>query len=148
MKKLLLVTIAAILTGCAPVQTQKASVTLEIRPGSQLPGPGLTEMTVPGSGIPVYVWNNVVLSNVDIQSARVVSGADGPQIELAFTEDGARRFSEATGNSIMQPLAILVDGQLISAPIVREKIRSGKAIIAGNFTKEEAARIANGIVDR
>ena len=42
-------------------------------------------------------------------------------------------------------LAMLLDGQLISAPIVREKIPGGKAVIAGRFSPEEAQRIADGI---
>ena len=48
----------------------------------------------------------------------------------------------------MKPLVILVDGKVLSAPIVREKISGGRAVIAGRFTEEEAKHIANGIVGR
>jgi hypothetical protein len=121
------------------------AVRLEFRPGFQSPGPGLTQMTVPGSDTPVYISDEGVLSNADVESARVVEGPHGPQIEIVFTKAGAQRFASATESNLMEPLAIFVDGQLLSAPIVREKISGGKAIITGRFSKEEAERIANGI---
>jgi len=78
----------------------------------------------------------------------LVLGESGPQIEIVFTEDGAKRFSTVTERNIMNPLAILVDGQLLSAPIVRERITGGKALISGSFGKAEAERIANGIAPK
>ena len=136
------------LTGCATTPRQKASVALELRPASQSPGPGLTEMTASGSEKPVYVSDNVVLSNDSVKSARLVSGPGGPQIEIVFTKAGAERFATATEQNLMKPIAILVGGKLISAPIVREKISGGKAVISGRFTEEEAKRIADGIVGK
>jgi preprotein translocase subunit SecD len=103
-------------------------------------------MAVPGSGRPVYVSDDILLSNADIASARVVSGPNGFQIEVSFTRVGTERFASATEQNIMKPLAILLDGRLISAPIVREKITGGRAVITGRFTEQEARRIADGIV--
>lgn len=148
MKKMLILAVAAALAGCATTGGRTAAVTLEFRPGSQSPGPGLTEMAVPGSERPVYVSERVVLSNADVKSARVVSGQAGPQIEIVFTETGAARFTSATEQNIMKPLAILVDGKLLSAPIVREKITGGRVVISGQFTEQEAKRIASGITGR
>ena len=145
MKKILVLAIIAALTGCATMSDKKTLVTLEFRPGSPSPGPGLTEMTIVGAERTVYISDEVVLSNADIKSARVASGSNGPQIEIVFTKAGAQRFATATEQSIRKPLGILIDGQLISAPIVIDKITGGKAIITGSFSKEEAKRIADGI---
>ena len=148
MKKILLLAMVTALIGCVTVRSRNAAVTLEFRPGSQSPGPGLTEMTVPGSERPIYVSDDAVLSNADVKSARVVPGPSGPQIEIVFTKAGAERFATATENNLMKPLGIIVDGQLISAPTVREKVSGGRAIITGSFSEDEAKRIADGIVGR
>ena len=145
MKKVLILTVAAILTGCTTMRNPGTAVTLEFRPGSQSPGNGLTEMTVPGSKTPVYISEDVALSNADVQSARVLTGPNGQQIEIVFTKIGAERFAATTERLIRKPLGILVDGKLISAPVVMDKISGGKAIITGSFSVEEAKRIADGI---
>ena len=148
MKKLLILTAAAILAGCATTDHRDAAVLLEFRTASESPGPGLTEMTVTGSEHTVYVSDEAVLSNADVKSARVVARADVPQIEVVFTETGAERFAELTANNIGKPFAILVDGALISAPEIRQRITGGTALITGSFSDEEAKRIADGIAGR
>ena len=142
---MLLLAMATVLTGCGTMRNGEAAVTLEFRPGASSPAPGLTRMTVPGSQAPVYISEDVVLSNTDVRSSRVVLGPTGPQIEIIFTKAGAARFATATESNIMKPLGILVDDQIICAPIVHEKISGGRAVIAGTFSEAEARRIAEGI---
>ena len=148
MRKTLLLLMATALVGCATMQNQKAHVKLEFRPGSQSPEPGLTEMTAPGAETPVYISDDVALSNADIKSARVKTAPNGHQIEIVFTETGAERFAQTTEQLVGKMLGILVDGELISAPRVMEKISGGRAVIAGKFSKEEAENIASGITGR
>ena len=105
-------------------------------------------MTVPGSDQAVYISDDVVLSNNDVVSSRVIPGEAGPQVEIVFTEAGAEKFAAVTKKNIMKPLAILVGGQLISAPIVRDQINGGKVKIAGFLSEQEARRIADGIAGR
>lgn len=145
MKNILIIAVVTALTGCAMTSNQATTVALEFRPGSESPGPGLTEMTVQGSDQVVYISDEVVLSNVDVQSARMASGPSGPQIELVFTKAGAEKFAAATEKNIRKPLGILIDHQLISAPIVMDKITGGQVTIAGNFTEDEAQHIADQI---
>jgi preprotein translocase subunit SecD len=57
-------------------------------------------------------------------------------------KNGARLFEEITARNIGKPLAIFVEGQLISAPNVIEKISGGKAMLSGTFTYEEAQNLA------
>lgn len=148
MKYLLSLMLITILTGCARMPLREAQVSLEFRPGSHTPEPGMKEMTVVGTGAIVYISNEVVLSNADVKSARVITDHSQPQIEIQFTEAGAARFAEATEKYHRKPIGILVDGRLISAPVVQERITGSRAIIAGLFSEEEAQRIAEGIVVR
>ena len=149
MNKIFVLVIIAILAGCSTTRSRNASVRIEFRPGSQEPEPGLTAMTLPSSGKQIYISENVVLSNSDIDSASVSLGPNGqPMISIVFTKVGAKRFAEVTEQNIGKPLAILIDGELLSAPIIEESILGGKAAIVGSLTNTEAERIAKGIKGR
>jgi hypothetical protein len=128
--------------GGPPVPTVK----LEFRAADEQPGPGLTEMALPGSDRKLHVDSQVLLANDAIRSARARRGeGDAWQIEIAFTEAGAARFAEITDAAVGRPLAILIDSKLVSAPVVRERIESSKAVITGAFNEAEARRIAQGL---
>lgn len=68
-----------------------------------------------------------------------------PQILLSFTDEGTKLFAQATKKNINKPLAIYVDYFLISAPIVQQEINDGNAVINGNFTLDEAKKLAIAI---
>ncbi|MBW1750225.1 MAG: hypothetical protein JRJ37_05935 [Deltaproteobacteria bacterium] len=144
MKKMIVLFIL-VLIGCAIMPATSQAVTLEFRLGSQSPMEGLTEMTVVGTDQKVYISQDVVVSSNDIASARVIEGFGSPQILIVFTRVGAEKFSGATENNIGKPLGIVIDGQLFSAPIVRQTISSPRMIISGRFTQEEALSIVNEI---
>jgi len=59
-------------------------------------------------------------------------------ISIEFNGEGKKLFGEITERNVGQPLAIFLDGFIISAPRVNEPIRDGKAIISGDFTIDEA----------
>lgn len=65
------------------------------------------------------------------------------QIDVEFTAEGARLFEEITARNIGRPLPILLDGQMISAPIVQDKIIGGRAVISGQFSDQEAKNLAS-----
>ena len=65
-----------------------------------------------------------------------------PAVSLRFNSDGASAFESATGANIDRQIAIVLDGTVISAPVVRAKISGGEAQISGNFTYEEALRLS------
>lgn len=60
-----------------------------------------------------------------------------PVVDIEFNANGAGLFANVTERSVGKPIAIVLDGKIISAPNVREPIPSGKAQISGNFTIEE-----------
>jgi preprotein translocase subunit SecD len=64
-----------------------------------------------------------------------------PQIFLEFNDEGAVIFETVTERNIGKPLAIFVDGNLISSPVVSEKISGGQAQITGRFTIPEARQL-------
>ena len=68
-----------------------------------------------------------------------------PVVSLEFNKEGAQLFEEITKRNVGKPLAIYIDNVLISAPIVRETIKGGKAQIEGKFTIEEAKELARNL---
>jgi preprotein translocase subunit SecD len=63
-------------------------------------------------------------------------------VEVQFNEEGALLFQQITGKNISKKVAIFVDGDLISSPMVQQEITGGSAVITGNFTLEEANELA------
>jgi len=73
-----------------------------------------------------------------------VRGSIGePQIDFTLNDNGAKRFAEVTRNNIHRQLAIVLDGQLYSAPEIQGAIETGNGQITGRFTPEEAQELAN-----
>jgi len=68
-----------------------------------------------------------------------------PQVALSFTEDGGKIFAKITERNVGKPVAIYLDQFLLSAPVVQQKIEEGNAVITGNFTIDEAKKLAIAI---
>ncbi len=66
-------------------------------------------------------------------------------VELELTSEGAKKFAEATKNNIGKPIMIYLDGEMLSAPMVRDEITNGKAVISGNFNLDTAQDLATRI---
>jgi protein-export membrane protein SecD len=62
----------------------------------------------------------------------------GPVVALEFSADGARQFAAVTEANINRRMAIVLDGSVQSAPVIRSRIPDGHAIIEGNFSPEDA----------
>ncbi|ACI21654.1 MULTISPECIES: protein translocase subunit SecD [Thermodesulfovibrio] len=65
-----------------------------------------------------------------------------PYVSLRFNDAGAKIFEDITGKYVKRRLAIILDGNLYSAPVIQEKIEGGNAQISGSFTLEEAKDLA------
>ncbi|MGN1091562.1 MAG: protein translocase subunit SecD [Alphaproteobacteria bacterium] len=61
---------------------------------------------------------------------------------FSFRPDGAKSFARATRENIGRRLAIVLDGKIISAPVIRDAITKGQGTISGNFTMESASELA------
>ena len=68
-----------------------------------------------------------------------------PLISIEFNEEGSKLFEELTAKNIGKPIAIYIDGSLISAPVVQDKITGGKAQITGDFTVASAKELVRNL---
>ncbi|MFA5821031.1 MAG: peptidylprolyl isomerase, partial [Candidatus Gracilibacteria bacterium] len=68
-----------------------------------------------------------------------------PYVSIQFNEEGATLFEDITSRNVNKKVAIFVGGNLISAPVVNEKISGGSAQISGQFTADEAKSLAEDL---
>ena len=92
---------------------------------------------------------NVLLTGDMVETAeKQVGAADEhspsmPYVSIAFNEEGTKRFAEATEENLNRIIYIVMDDEVISAPVVQSVITNGQAMITGQFTAEEAAELAS-----
>jgi len=89
-------------------------------------------------------WKNTKLTGQHLERASVnINQLDGSlEISLKFNKEGAELFADVTERNIGKPVAIFLDGYIISQPNVNEKIPSGSASISGKFSQQEAQLLA------
>lgn len=76
----------------------------------------------------------------DLADVRLTFDANNqPAIAFQFTHPAARQFGDYTQANIGTAFAIVLDGVVLSAPVIRTQITGGQGIITGNFTKDEVA---------
>ncbi|MCM8795335.1 MAG: protein translocase subunit SecD [Candidatus Omnitrophica bacterium] len=86
-----------------------------------------------------------VLTGESLRSAMWRSDAsqfNEPVVALEFNPEGAKKFAQITANNVGRRLAIVLDGKVQSAPVIKEPIPSGEAVITGRFSMEEAQDLA------
>ncbi len=127
------------------VNNVQAAVRFEVRLVEGDPAPGLKEANIEGGGT-VYLHDEVVVTNSDIAQAKVIPRPGGSDfmVSVTFTPAGARKMQAATKRNIGKRMAILIDGVVVTAPVVRS-VLSESAVVEGHLTKQEAERIVAGI---
>jgi len=93
----------------------------------------------------LLVEKKVVLTGdmlVDATTEFSQQGFGQPYVSLEFNDKGGDLFSALTGQNIGKRLAVVLDGEVYTAPVIRERIPSGRAQITGNFSVQEAKDIA------
>jgi protein-export membrane protein SecD len=91
-----------------------------------------------------YRYKVTGLSGKNLKNATVDYQGQGfgmPQVALQFDAEGAKMFADLTKRSIGKPIAIFLDGEVVSAPTVQSEIPDGRAVITGNFTLEEVKNL-------
>ncbi len=68
-----------------------------------------------------------------------------PLVSIEFNAEGDKIFEKVTGDNVGKELAIFLDGNIISNPVIQQKISGGKAQINGDFTAEEARDLVNNL---
>ena len=79
---------------------------------------------------------------VDATTEFSQEGFGQPYVSLELNEKGAQIFADTTGINIGRRLAVVLDGEVYTAPVIRERIPSGRAQISGDFSVQEAKDIA------
>lgn len=93
--------------------------------------------------IPYLVKREAALTGDVLQDARVTIGEfNEPIVALTFDSRGAEEFERLTAANIGRRMAIVLDGTVYSAPVIRDRISGGRAVIEGAFTTEEANDLA------
>lgn len=111
----------------------------------------LESLGKPGSLYFQDMSGNQLLTGDQVQSAKagIIQGENNVGnsyiVELSFTEEGAKTFAEITAANVGQQIAIVYDGKVISAPVVKQAITGGQASIDGMASYEEAQNLASFI---
>ncbi|MBQ7629191.1 MAG: protein translocase subunit SecD [Selenomonadaceae bacterium] len=87
---------------------------------------------------------NTLLTGTDLKDAQAAMNQQNGQsvVNLEFSDEGKDKFAEATLNNVGRKIAILLDGEILTDPVVREPIMGGRAEISGQRDLEEAQRLA------
>lgn len=103
--------------------------------------------STPGSEATSTPWLATGLSGRFLKRSQVSFNQNSlsPSISIEFNDEGAKLFAEITKANVGKRVAILLDGQVISAPVVQEEIRDGQAEISGQFTVEEAKTLVRDL---
>ena len=87
---------------------------------------------------------NTVLTGTDLKDAQAAMNQQNNQniVSLEFSDEGSKKFADLTMKNVGRKIAILLDGEVLTDPVVREPILGGKAEISGQRTLEEAQHLA------
>jgi len=93
--------------------------------------------------IPYLIVDKTLMTGDALKDARVSFNQHNmPYIAISMNPAGARDFDQITAENVGRRLAIILDDNVYSAPVIRERISGGEAIIEGHFTLEEANDLA------
>ena len=115
-----------------------ASDRADFRPGQNLVYPDLNNPNL------FFVLERVPeVSGDELTDAQPDFDENGrPAVSFRFNPTGARQFGDYTASNIGNPFAIVLDEEVISAPVIRSHIPGGSGIITGSFTLEESTQLA------
>ncbi|WP_170788849.1 protein translocase subunit SecD [Ruegeria lacuscaerulensis] len=108
--------------------------------------PGIGQEVVPSldeDGVYYILESAPVVTGEELVDAQPAFDQNGrPAVNFRFNTSGARKFGDYTLENIGAPFAIVLDDEVISAPVIQSHIPGGSGIITGNFTVEESTNLA------
>ncbi|PIL21334.1 hypothetical protein P775_04920 [Puniceibacterium antarcticum] len=108
------------------------------------PGPGVSLLPMRDGSDKLPVEDHVALSGDRLKSA--ASGFEPktgrPMVSFSFDRQGSAVFSEITAANIGRRFAVVLDGEVLTAPVIQQAIPGGQGQITGNFTPQEAQTLA------
>ena len=103
-----------------------------------------SEELISENGEKLFVSNRIVMSGENLIDSQPSIQNQNNEPTVSFTLDrfGAQKFGRVTTDNVGKRLAIVLDGEIVSAPNINEPITSGNGMISGNFTFQEATDLA------
>ncbi|TRW94843.1 protein translocase subunit SecD [Paracoccus sp. M683] len=108
--------------------------------------PGIGEIILPSQEQPGLYYTleaTPVVTGEELTNAVPSTDQNGaPSVDFRFNPTGARKFGEYTSANVGQPFAIVLDNEVISAPVIRQAITTGSGQISGSMDYESANQLA------
>jgi SecD/SecF fusion protein len=131
------------------VHPQSDSLISQIKAGTTFTPPGyvILKGVRQQNGKPeeYLVERKSLLGGDQVTRAFATYEQNGYEVSLKFTSAGAEIFRRITRDHIHERLAIVLDGEVVSAPSINQEIPNGQAVITGNFTAEEAKNLSSAL---
>jgi preprotein translocase subunit SecD len=124
-------------TSVSPEEAQRG----RLPPGDELL-PAESDARRPGQAAFYVVRKRVIVSGDMLVDAQPTFQNNEAVVSFKFDSVGARRFGDATKENVGKPFAIVLDGKVITAPVIREPILGGSGVISGSFTVQSATDLA------
>jgi hypothetical protein len=95
----------------------------------------------------LFVDRKVILDQKDLKTTKVVAGHPAGQFEISmtFTDEGRKHLAKVTRQNIGNRLALIINGRLCSAPVIRTELSSGELPVSGDFSEQEAENLSKRI---
>ncbi|OGC95637.1 hypothetical protein A2590_00710 [Candidatus Adlerbacteria bacterium RIFOXYD1_FULL_48_8] len=104
-----------------------------------------------GATVPIETYVDTGLTGKYLTNAALQFGNGSgslqtqPTILVTFNSEGTKLFGEITSQNVGRELGIFLDGRLLSAPVIQERIDNGQALISGNFTAQSAKDLVTNL---
>lgn len=133
----------------AAVGESKEKSHIEFRLAEESPAPGLTSIKTSDYAGTLYLHAEIELTNEALKSATASEGPFGqPVVDLVLTDAGFQKLKQLASANLRKRLAIVLDGELLIAPLIAAPVTEPRVTIDGNFTVEETQRIAAALSAR
>lgn len=141
---ILILILPFLITACN--STGKKSTKVEFKLAETEISDTLTEVIYYPTGEKYYLHSKILLNENDISDAYAEVINSYPAIHMLLNNEGKLKLTELTANNIGRRIAVVINGKFISAPIIRDTINTGKVLISGDLTSEEAKKYVSGLV--
>ncbi len=133
-----------ILGKTAKLDFRMVDLTMTAEQAIQTHPPADSEVLDGQNGEKYLIEKRVLVSGGDLVDAEpgFDQRTNEPVVNFRFNSSGARKFAEATEQNVGKPFAIVLDNQVVSAPVIREPILGGQGQISGSFTVQQANDLA------
>ena len=103
-----------------------------------------TEQLISENGEKLNVSKRIIMSGENLVDAQpnIQNQNNEPTVSFILDRLGAQKFGRATTDNVGKRLAIVLDGEIVSAPNINEPITAGNGMISGNFSFQEATDLA------